>query len=59
MEKIDISDVITRLLAPRNAPPGTVRVELKLNEVKYLIEKSREIFLLPNLSYWTSRHHSK
>jgi len=45
MEKIDISDVITRLLAPRNAPPGVVRVELKLNEVKHLIEKSREIFI--------------
>jgi len=45
MEKVDISDVITRLLAPRNAPPGVVRVELKLNEVKYLIEKSREIFI--------------
>jgi len=45
MEKVDISDVITRLLAPRNAPPGSCRVELKMNEVKYLIEKSREIFI--------------
>lgn len=44
MEKIDVSDIITRLLEKRNSPPGS-RVELKINEVKYLIEKSREIFI--------------
>jgi len=44
MEKVDVSDIITRLLAPRNST-GNVRVDLKINEVKYLIEKSREIFI--------------
>eukprot|EP01126_Amoeba_proteus_P025377 TRINITY_DN2534_c0_g1_i11.p1 TRINITY_DN2534_c0_g1~~TRINITY_DN2534_c0_g1_i11.p1 ORF type:complete len:299 (-),score=53.28 TRINITY_DN2534_c0_g1_i11:230-1126(-) len=44
MEKVDVSDIITRLLEKRNSPPGS-RVELKLNEVRYLIEKSREIFI--------------
>jgi len=44
-QKVDVTDIITRLLAPRNAPPGPVRVELKLHEVKFLIEKSRELFI--------------
>jgi serine/threonine-protein phosphatase PP1 catalytic subunit len=44
MEKVDVSDIITRLLAPRNGTTSA-RVDLKLNEVKYLIEKSREIFI--------------
>eukprot|EP01125_Pyxidicula_operculata_P002471 TRINITY_DN1232_c0_g1_i2.p1 TRINITY_DN1232_c0_g1~~TRINITY_DN1232_c0_g1_i2.p1 ORF type:complete len:302 (-),score=28.49 TRINITY_DN1232_c0_g1_i2:143-1048(-) len=44
MEKVDIDDIIHRLLEKRNLPPGT-RIELKINEVKFLIEKSREIFI--------------
>jgi len=44
MEKIDVSDIITRLLEKRNSPPGS-RVELKMPEVKFLIEKAREIFI--------------
>jgi len=44
MEKIDISDIITRLLVPRNQSPGS-KVELKVHEVKFLIEKAREIFV--------------
>jgi len=44
MEKVDVSDIITRLLAPRNGTTSA-RVDLKLNEVKFLIEKSREIFI--------------
>jgi len=42
--KINIDEIITRLLEKRNATPGS-KVELKLPEVKYLIEKSREIFI--------------
>jgi len=44
MEKIDISDIITRLLVPRNQLPGS-KVDLKANEVMYLIDKAREIFV--------------
>jgi len=44
MEKIDISDIITRLLVPRNQQPGS-KVDLKHNEVKFLIDKAREIFV--------------
>lgn len=44
MEKIDVSDIIARLLEKRNSPPGS-RVELKMPEVKFLIEKAREIFI--------------
>jgi len=44
MEKINIDDIIARLLEKRNATPGS-KVDLKLPEVKYLIEKSREIFI--------------
>jgi len=44
MEKIDISDIITRLLVPRNQQPGS-KVDLKANEVLYLIDKAREIFV--------------
>lgn len=44
MEKVDISDIITRLLVPRNQQPGT-KVDLKAHEVKYLIDKAREIFV--------------
>jgi len=42
--KINIDEIINRLLEKRNATPGS-KVELKLPEVKYLIEKSREIFI--------------
>jgi serine/threonine-protein phosphatase PP1 catalytic subunit len=42
--KINIDEIISRLLEKRNATPGS-KVELKLPEVKYLIEKSREIFI--------------
>jgi serine/threonine-protein phosphatase PP1 catalytic subunit len=42
--KINLDDIISRLLEKRNATPGS-KVELKLTEVKYLIEKSREIFI--------------
>jgi len=44
MDKVDIDDIIQRLLEKRNSPPGS-KVELKLPEVKFLIEKSREIFI--------------
>jgi len=44
MDKIDVVDIIARLLEKRNSPPGS-RVELKINEVKFLIEKAREIFI--------------
>jgi serine/threonine-protein phosphatase PP1 catalytic subunit len=45
MEKnIDISDIITRLLVPRNQLPGS-KVDLKAHEVQYLIDKAREIFV--------------
>jgi serine/threonine-protein phosphatase PP1 catalytic subunit len=46
MEKnnIDISDIITRLLVPRNQQPGA-KVDLKAHEVQYLIDKAREIFV--------------
>jgi len=44
MDKVDIDDIIARLLEKRNSPPGS-KVELKINEVKFLIEKSREIFI--------------
>jgi len=45
MEKnIDISDIITRLLVPRNQQPGS-KVDLKAHEVQYLIDKAREIFV--------------
>jgi len=44
MEKVNVDDIIARLLEKRNAAPGS-KVELKLPEVKYLIEKSREIFI--------------
>jgi len=44
MEKVDIDDIIARMLEKRNSPPGS-KVELKLNEVKFLIEKSRELFI--------------
>jgi len=44
MEKVNVDDIIARLLEKRNAAPGS-KVELKLQEVKYLIEKSREIFI--------------
>jgi serine/threonine-protein phosphatase PP1 catalytic subunit len=43
-EKINVDDIIARLLEKRNATPGS-KVDLKLPEVKYLIEKSREIFI--------------
>jgi len=43
-EKVDVDDIITRMLEKRNAPPGA-QVQLKLNEVKWLIEKSRELFI--------------
>jgi len=38
MEKVNVDDIIARLLEKRNATPGS-KVELKLQEVKYLIEK--------------------
>jgi len=44
MEKVDLDDIIARMLEKRNSAPGT-KVNLKLHEVKYLIEKSREIFI--------------
>jgi len=44
MEKVDLDDIIARMLEKRNSAPGT-KVTLKLHEVKYLIEKSREIFI--------------
>jgi len=44
MDKVDIDDIIARLLEKRNSPPGS-KVDLKLPEVKFLIEKSREIFI--------------
>jgi len=44
MEKIDVSDIINRLLGSRNMPPGS-KVDLKALEIKFLIEKSREIFI--------------
>jgi len=44
MDKVDIDDIIARLLEKRNSPPGS-KVDLKLHEVKFLIEKSREIFI--------------
>lgn len=44
MEKVDIDDIIARMLEKRNSPPGS-KVELKLGEVKFLIEKSRELFI--------------
>jgi len=43
-EKVDVDDIITRMLEKRNAPPGA-QVQLKMNEVKWLIEKSRELFI--------------
>jgi len=39
-----VDDIIARLLEKRNATPGS-KVDLKLPEVKFLIEKSREIFI--------------
>jgi len=44
MEKTDVDDIIARMLEKRNSPPGS-KVELKTHEVRYLIEKSREIFI--------------
>jgi len=44
MEKTDVDDIIARMLEKRNSPPGS-KVELKAHEVRYLIEKSREIFI--------------
>jgi len=44
MEKVDVDDIIARMLEKRNSQPGS-KVELKMHEVKYLIEKSREIFI--------------
>jgi len=44
MDKIDIDDIIARLLEKRNSPPGS-KVDLKAHEVRFLIEKSREIFI--------------
>jgi len=44
MEKTDVDDIIARMLEKRNSPPGS-KVELKPHEVRYLIEKSREIFI--------------
>eukprot|EP01124_Arcella_intermedia_P029172 TRINITY_DN609_c0_g2_i1.p1 TRINITY_DN609_c0_g2~~TRINITY_DN609_c0_g2_i1.p1 ORF type:complete len:298 (-),score=14.20 TRINITY_DN609_c0_g2_i1:120-1013(-) len=44
MEKVDIDDIISRLLEKRTSAPGS-QVQLKVNEVRYLIEKSREIFI--------------
>jgi len=44
MEKTDVDDIIARMLEKRNSPPGS-KVELKNHEVRYLIEKSREIFI--------------
>jgi len=44
MDKVDIDDIIARLLEKRQSPPGS-KVDLKLPEVKFLIEKSREIFI--------------
>jgi len=43
MEKVDVSDIITRLLEKRNSPGA--KITLKINEVKYLIETAREIFI--------------
>lgn len=57
MEKVDVSDIITRLLEKRNSTGA--KVNLKVNEVKYelrhvlssytlsryLIETAREIFI--------------
>jgi len=50
VEKINVDDIIARLLEKRNATPGS-KVDLKLQEVKFLIEKSREKFLLANLYF--------
>jgi len=44
MEKVDIDDIIARLLEKRTSAPGS-QVQLKVNEVRFLIEKSREIFI--------------
>eukprot|EP01126_Amoeba_proteus_P055643 TRINITY_DN6925_c0_g1_i3.p1 TRINITY_DN6925_c0_g1~~TRINITY_DN6925_c0_g1_i3.p1 ORF type:complete len:299 (-),score=45.29 TRINITY_DN6925_c0_g1_i3:116-1012(-) len=44
MEKVDVVDIIHRLVEKRNSAPGS-RVDLKVNEVKFLIEKAREIFI--------------
>jgi len=44
MEKVDIDDIIARLLEKRNSAPGS-QVQLRVNEVRYLIEKCREIFI--------------
>jgi len=43
MEKVDVSDIITRLLEKRNSPGA--KITLKINEVKFLIETAREIFI--------------
>jgi len=43
MEKIEVQELINRLLSVRGQ--STVRVDLKPNEVGFLIEKSREIFI--------------
>jgi len=43
MEKIEVQDVINRLLSGRGQ--SNPRVDLKPNEVRFLIEKSREIFI--------------
>eukprot|EP01123_Difflugia_compressa_P013861 TRINITY_DN670_c0_g1_i1.p1 TRINITY_DN670_c0_g1~~TRINITY_DN670_c0_g1_i1.p1 ORF type:complete len:300 (-),score=60.01 TRINITY_DN670_c0_g1_i1:218-1117(-) len=43
-EKVDVDDIIARMLEKRNSPPGS-KVDLKASEVRYLIEKSREIFI--------------
>jgi len=44
MENVDVDSIIARLLEKRNSAPGS-QVNLKLNEVRYLIEKSREVFI--------------
>eukprot|EP01128_Nolandella_sp_AFSM9_P011278 TRINITY_DN7_c0_g3_i1.p1 TRINITY_DN7_c0_g3~~TRINITY_DN7_c0_g3_i1.p1 ORF type:complete len:302 (+),score=54.87 TRINITY_DN7_c0_g3_i1:28-933(+) len=43
-EKVDVDAIITRMLESRNSAPGG-RVHLKINEVKWLIDKSRELFI--------------
>jgi len=43
MEKVDVTDIISRLLEKRNSPGS--KITLKATEVKYLIETSRELFI--------------
>jgi len=43
-KSFDVGDIINRLLEKRNCPPGS-RVELKIGEIKWLIEKARDIFI--------------